>query len=553
MPRFKKGLCLTSIFVACVVAEPMLQTTVSQQKLVLTATTPSTLRQIDTLVDRMVRNGELRLIAVASDTILPDHQHERLAQYHDGVQVFGADVTRQTASGLTTSIFGQVYPNIDVGTIPTLSLENVRETLTLDHGFSDYLDSTPDLMILKTATGTFNLVHKLIASTSQGPRVLFVDANTGVTMWNYSAIQPNNEGLPCDTCAVGEGFGVKGDTKKISVRAMGGAFRTVDLLRPTRITTYDLDGDWVRLLWILNNQTLFHESDIGRNTNNSWTDGAVVDAHVGAGWTYDYFYNRFGRRGLDGKDGPIVSVVHPVHRRDLSKVPSNIVSLFYLNAFYCGSCGAHGIVVYGEGLPPDANRPMIDFFSGALDVVSHELTHAVTANTSQLIYRNESGALNEAFSDIVGVSIEFFMAESGRHKAEQADYILGEDVFKAGGIRSLASPSSFGDPDHYSIRFLGSRDNGGVHTNSTIAGHAFYLAIEGGTNSTSGLSVTGVGSQNRALIERAFYRAFTMLMPADATFSIARSTTVQSARDMFGPDHMVERAIADAWTAVGVE
>ena len=144
------------------------------------------------------------------------------------------------------------------------------------------------------------------------------------------------------------------------------------------------------------------------------------------------------------------------------------------------------------------------------------------------------------------------MTETGRHRQETADYVLGEDVVKPGGVRSLSDPLSLNNPAHYSIRYQGDADYGGVHINSTIASHAFYLAIEGGTNNTSGISVVGVGSPNRWQIEQVFYRAFTMLMPADSTFSIARKTTIQSARDMFGAGHTVEHAINEAWTAVGV-
>ena len=214
------------------------------------------------------------------------------------------------------------------------------------------------------------------------------------------------------------------------------------------------------------------------------------------------------------------------------------------------------MVVFGEGLPEGlvltATGQTIGFFTGGIDIVSHELAHAITDNTSGLIYQNESGALNEAFSDIIGVSVEFFMAETGRHSKETADYVLGEDVIKPNGVRSLADPLSLNDPDHYSVRYQGAADYGGVHTNSTIASHAFYLAIEGGTNKTSGMFVSGVGSNNRWQIEQVFYRAFTMLMPANSTFSVAREATIQSARDMFGAGHDVERAIGEAWTAVGV-
>lgn len=557
MTRLSSVLCATAIVVTVATARPVSQTEVLSDPLMLTATNPTRLREADVLVDRMVRLNDLQVTEVLADALVPGHQHEHFAQFYNGVRVFGGNVTRQTASGLTVSVFGQVYPNVTIDTEPTLRADTVPAHMVSQFGLTPLTNADPELLVLKDETGTFRLVHRLTAAAPDGPRVCFVDAHTGAMVWESSAIRTSSDQLPCNTCTVGQGRGVKGDAKKISVRSMGGGFRTVDLLRPSQIITYDMNGDWERLFAFLNGAETLRASDIGHDTDNNWNDGAVVDGHVGAGWTYDYLYARFGRRGLDDRNGPITSVVHPVRRSDLFTVPDEIFRLFYLNAFYCGECGPNGVVVYGEGLPTDhvltSTGQTVDFFAGALDIVSHELAHGVIDSTSHLIYQNESGALNEAFSDIIGVSAEFFMAESGRHDPEQADYILGEDVFKPNGIRSIADPLSFGDPDHYSIRFLGSSDNGGVHTNSLIASHAFYLAIEGGTNRTSGLSVTGVGSQSRAQIEQAFYRAFTMLMPGDATFAIARTTTVQSARDMFGTGHEVERAITEAWTAVGVE
>ena len=97
-----------------------------------------------------------------------------------------------------------------------------------------------------------------------------------------------------------------------------------------------------------------------------------------------------------------------------------------------------------------------------------------------------------------------------------------------------------------------SPDNGGVHTNSAIANHAFYLAIEGGTNSTSGLGVAGVGAANREQIENIFYRAFVSLLPSNATFSIARAATILTAQTLYGAGSTAEQAVIQAWTAVGV-
>jgi bacillolysin len=243
------------------------------------------------------------------------------------------------------------------------------------------------------------------------------------------------------------------------------------------------------------------------------------------------------------------AIVHPVDRSTIATQPDIVIELFYLNAFYAGN----GIMVFGEGLPPGLVDPLSrswNYLSGALDVFAHELGHGVTDFSSQLVYQGESGALNEAFSDVLAVGAEFFHQPRGDAPL-RADYLIGEDVI-SGGLRSLSNPLLFGDPDHYSIRYTGDEDNGGVHINATIVGHAFYLAIEGGRNRTSGTAVTGIGAANREQMERVFYRAFTQMMPATASFAVARQVTTQAAVDLYGAGSGVVRALGDAWTAVGV-
>jgi thermolysin len=304
-------------------------------------------------------------------------------------------------------------------------------------------------------------------------------------------------------------------------------------------------------------------SDLASDSDNVWSDVAVVDAHVHVSWTYDYYYKRFGRSGLDGRNGPIDIVVNAVSQQGALFLSSADFNGYAVGANWCGVCGPgrKGRMFFGSGLPPGyyvvPEGRNYTYFSGALDIAAHELTHAVTAVTSGLIYRNESGALNEAFSDMMGKSVEFFYHPPGSGVG-QADYVLGKDISRAvlpgalNGDRSMANPGLFGDPDHYTRRFRGTEDNGGVHTNSGIANHAFYLAIEGGTNRTSGLSVQGVGVGNREQIEKVFYRAFVSLLPPDATFSTARAATVRAAQDLYGVGGAVERAVTQAWTAVGV-
>ena len=491
-------------------------------------------------IDAMLRSGDLRLRHTREDPMLPDRTHERADQYYRGVRVFGGDVARQLRGGATESVFGTIYEGIAIDPSPAIDADRAREILATRLGRDIDDRIAPELLVLPLDAGGYALTWRFRVVGRADARQYFIDARTGATVLEYSDRKTQT--------AVGRATGVLGDSKKISVRSASGQFQTRDDLRPPTIETYDMKGDPVRTDDFLVGRINLSSNDLAVDSDNDWTDGAVDDAHVYAGYTYDYYFKRFARRGLNDADIRMQNLVHPVRRADF-QIYIDQYPDYFVNAFYDGG----GVMVFGEGLPP--NVPLAgqtwDFLAGALDVVAHELSHGVTEYSSNLIYRNESGALNEAFSDIMGTSVEFFFQPAGTGPLH-ADYLEGEDVIRPGGLRSLIDPGTFGDPDHYSKRFLGSADNGGVHTNSTIASHAFYLSIEGGTNRTSGLSVQGVGGANREQIEKVFYRAFTQLMPANSTFSVARGATIQAARDLYGGNSAAEQAVTAAWTAVGV-
>ena len=518
----------------------------------------SELRDADSLVDRLRRDGVLRLATNERDPLVLGRTHDRFRQYHDGVPIFSAEVTRQMARGVTVSLFGTLHLGVEVETTPALSRDDATRIIERLGNVRPGGSTPPRLVVLpdRERAGVYRLVYEARAFTGTRLMAFFLDASTGDLVWAYNDLKTQQPALPCAQCAVGEGLGVQGDRKKISVTAVGGAFLAEDQLRPADVFTFDMHGDVLRTLDVLDGTAQLFDADLASDADNRWRDGASVDAHVGMGWTYDYFYHRFGREGLNGKNVRMISLVHPVDRADVVTAPVEIVSLFYLNAFYCGLCGPDGVglVVFGEGLPPNApvGGQRWNFLSGALDIVAHELAHGVTDFTSALLYMDESGALNEAFSDVIGVGTEYYAEPFYQDGAGVADYLIGEDVIEPGGIRSLADPQRFGDPDHYSLRFLGTEDNGGVHTNSLIPGHAYYLAIEGGTNRVSGLTVSGVGAANREQMEQVFYRAFTVLMTRNADFAAARAATIQSARDLYGAGSAAEQAVTQAWTAVGV-
>ena len=509
----------------------------------IAAVTAADLRTWDSQVDRMIRSRELELRLEREDTLIPGRRHTRYRQTVNGVPIYGADVARQTdEQGLTVSIFGDLYEGATVDTTPTLTSDRVRELIAARTGVILGADREPRLMILPRDGGVFTLVYTARVATPEDVTLYFIDARTGTIVDQRSDAKRQ-------VSSVGAGVGVLGERKKVSSSSQGGTFVGSDRLRPPVIETYDMKGNLNRLINILNGFTIPVASDFASDSDNDWTDGANVDAHVYAGYTYDYYFKRFGRRGLDNANIRMRSFTHPVNRADALTASIGVLNTFYLNAFYAGD----GIMVYGEGLPPNltAGGQRWNYLAGSLDVVAHELTHGVTDYSSDLIYANESGALNEAFSDIMGVSAVFFYQQPGSG-AGSADYIIGNDVITPGGIRSLADPRAYGDPDNYRVRYTGPEDNGGVHINSGIAGHAFYLAIEGGTNRTSGLSVQGVGAANREQMEKVFYRAFTQLLNQDARFATARAATLQAAQDLYPGNSSIANALTQAWTAVGV-
>ncbi len=501
------------------------------------------LRSWDAALDRQLRTGVFEERRSDVDTLIEGRTHTRYRQLHRGLPVVGAEVARQTdATGSTVSIFGTVFDDISLDVTPSLSTGDVVALLADQTGEELGPGRQPTLCVFPTEEG-YHLAYAATVFTAEGATAFIVDAMDG-------RILQQSDGLRAQS-AVGTGTGVLGDQKKMSVTAESGAYNTRDPLRPPLLTTYDLRENLQRTLDFLNGRTTLGVADRATDTDNAWTDAAAVDAHAQTGFFYDYYFKRFGRRGLDDNNLRLLSIVHPVPRATVQSQSSATINTFYLNAFYAGG----GVMVYGEGLPSNlsAGGQRWNYLAGALDVVAHELTHGVTDYTSSLIYQFESGALNEAFSDMMGTAVEFYYQEAGSG-ALKADYLIAEDVVTPGGIRSMENPAAYGQPDHYSRRQVLpiTRDSGGVHINSGIPNHVYYLAIEGGTNRTSGLAVQGVGRANREQIEKVMYRAFTQLMPPNATFSVARAVTVQAAADLYGAGSAAARAIEQAWTAVGV-
>jgi thermolysin len=520
----------------------------------LAVTTRPELAATDTYISQQQRAGALRVLSVDEDPSMPARTLERFQQFHNGVRIWDAQVVRDSANGVAQSIFGSLAPELTLSTDATLTGDQATVFLRGVVTGEVTMLRPVELTICHLDGDEYRLAYTAVVSGNGQVIRAFVDAHTGAALQQYSVIETQQ-------AANGVGRGVLGDTKKVSMSLENGTYFSDDRRRPPALTTYDMRGDINRTVNVVERGFPLFASDRASDTDNDW-QGVVVDAHTYVGWTYDFYSKRFARRGLDNRDRRLVDLINGVSQQGALTLPASL-SDYAVNAFWCGDCGPGGVglMYFGNGIPPEYyfidSGQNIGYLAGSLDVVGHELTHGVTESTSNLNYVNESGALNEAFSDIMGTSIEFFYAASG-DLGRPADYVIGADTVRGvrpgvpNGIRSMANPGILGDPDHYSRRYIGPADNGGVHLNATIVTHAFYLAVEGGTNRTSGLAVQGVGAANRDQMERVWYRAFAFLLPSSANFSTARAATIQAARDLYGAGSAAERAVTQAWAAVGV-
>ncbi|KAA0956376.1 peptidase M4 family protein [Planococcus sp. ANT_H30] len=452
----------------------------------------------------------------------------KLQQKFKGVPVFGSEINAHVdQDGVLTSISGNLAPELfDKKSLKkgaTLkadtALKNAKADLAKKIGNSPELESeaTPELVVY-AKDGQASFAYRIefeFLYPEPGNYQYFVDAKTGQIVESYNQIhaaKPSSGGPGITgSNTMGSGKGVLRDAKTFNTLTNSNGSYLVDGTRGNGILTYDAKNR------TQTPGTLWLDSD---NIYNAVYDGAAVDAHAYAGNTYDYFKNVHGRNSYDGNGAQVISTVH--------------YGRSYNNAFWSGSQ-----MVYGDG---DGNTfiPL----SGALDVVAHELTHAVTNTTADLIYQNESGAINESMSDIFGTLVEY-------HFNNNPDWQVGEDIYTpnvAGdALRSLKDPTLSGDPDHYSKRYTGTGDNGGVHINSGISNKAAYLLANGGTH--YGVTVTGIGNNKSGAI---YYRTLTQYLTPNSNYSHYRAATIQAATDLYGASSTEVTSVKAAFTAVGV-
>jgi len=257
------------------------------------------------------------------------------------------------------------------------------------------------------------------------------------------------------------------------------------------------------------------------------SDVAVNEAYDGSGATYDLYKNVYGRDSIDDKGLPLNSTVH--------------YKTNYDNAFWDGSQ-----MVYGDGDGDLFNR-----FTIAIDVMGHELTHGVTQYEAKLVYSFQPGALNESMSDVFGSLVK---QNSLNQTADRADWLIGEGLLTSNvngiALRSMKAPGTAYDdpvlgkdpqPAHMDDYVNTISDNGGVHINSGIPNHAFYV------------TATQIGGKAWEKAGQIWYVTLRDKLTSSSNFQDCANLTFQTATDLFGDGSLEQQAVKTGWAAVGID
>lgn len=253
-------------------------------------------------------------------------------------------------------------------------------------------------------------------------------------------------------------------------------------------------------------------------------DPAVNEAYDHSGTTHDFYKKVLGRNSLDDRGMQLVSSVH--------------VGSHYNNAFWNGRQMAYG----------DGDGQIFIRFTKSLDVVGHELSHGVVTHTCDLEYLNESGALNEHFADVFGSLVKQWKK---KQKVDKADWLIGPDIMgpatTAKSLRTFKEGLAYENdpllgtdpqPKHLAKKYKGTADSGGVHINSGIPNHAFYLLAR---------ALGGYAWEKAGLI---WYDTLRSLHQTSQFVDMVTMST-QAAATRYGAGSVEEKAVAKAWKDVG--
>lgn len=468
--------------------------------------------------------------------------HTRYHQLYKNIPVEGGEYIAHQKSGLLDCINGKFFTIGDLSVTPSLTetqalskalsfvgaqkykWENKAEIAHLREVFGDpnfNYDPKGELVIYPkgveiTDKSDFRLAYKfdIYAEVPYSRAYVFVDAKTGEVIGSHEQIHTADVEGTAHTKYSGE--------RKIMTTLVGSNYVLQETGRGGGVSTFNAKNAPQTNATYPN--TDFTDADNIWNNVNAQLDEAATDAHWASEMTWDYYYIVHNRNSVNNAGKKLVNYVH--------------VGTNWFNASWDGN-----IMRYGDG----PNKLPLT----CLDIGAHEVTHGVTGNTAGLVYRAESGALNESFSDIFATCVEW------RSKPGKGDWDMGADI---GALRSLQYPKSHTNPDTYKgVYWVNtadiSQDNdyGGVHTNSGVQNKWFYILSmgeQGLNDNNKPYSVKGITMDKAAKIA---YRNLTTYLGTTSDYAAARTNSLKAAKDLYGDCSPEFVATAYAWDAVGVE
>ncbi len=459
-------------------------------------------------------------------------QHKRFRLAVNNVPVANGVFILHLVDGKVRKYNGYLFKNISVNTSASVSetsaldfvLRNVNaqtykwqlaeeesflRTETGDVNATHYPKGELEILQLgKNESNNFRLAWKfdIYAHQPMSRDYVYVDAQTGEVLKKSTRIHHANTNGTATTVYRGN--------RAIVADSYNGSYRLRETTRGLGIRTYNMQTGTS-----YGNSVDFTDANNFWNNVNANLDQYAGDGHWGAEMTYD-FYSSMGRNSIDNAGYALYIYMH----YDVS----------YVNAFWDGTR-----MTFGDG--NSSYDPLV-----SLDITGHEISHGLTERTSNLDYQDESGALNESFSDIFGAAVEWYADST------VANWLIGEDI--GGAFRSMSNPNSYGDPDTYfgTNWYTGTGDNGGVHTNSSVQNHWYYRLSQGGSGTNdigNAYNVTGIG-RNKAT--RIAWRTDVNYLTSTSDYADSRFYSIQSANDLYGVCSPEAIATTKAWYAVGV-
>ncbi|WP_237981837.1 M4 family metallopeptidase [Bacillus thuringiensis] len=468
----------------------------------------------------------------------------RMQQIYEGKEVYGHQLTAHVdKKGIIKSISGESAQNLTqehLKNASNLSKEEAKQYIYTKYGNDIKFISEPEVkevIFVNEKNGQASNAYQ-VTFTATTPNYVsgtyLVNANNGDMLKNMvqeSGLKVSEEhvesieeskksnlksltGTGIDDVGINRTFGISEQSN--------GKYALADYTRGQGIETYDVNYRDITF------EGRYYPGILATSTSTTFNDTKAVSAHFLATKVYDFYKDKYKRNSFDNKGKKVVSVVHAWDSGETDD-PKNWGNAFSANI------NNVSMLIYGD--------PMVKAF----DIAGHEFTHAITSSESNLEFSGESGAINEALSDIMGTAIEKYINNG------EFNWTIGEQSGSV--LRNMKNPSAvkFFDgvpyPDDYSkYSDLNGEDNEGVHFNSSIINKVAYLIAQGGTH--NGVTVNGIGEDKMFDI---FYYANTDELNMTSNFSELRLACLKVASNKYGANSIEVEAVQKAFDAAKIK